>query len=78
VEQASRLFRRCTGETPEPPNSDLTALNFKRYQYHILLGESTVPRLVMVVFVEQDEDTMRIISARKATPHERRRYEEGI
>jgi uncharacterized DUF497 family protein len=28
-------------------------------------------------FVERDGDTLRLISARRATSHERRRYEEG-
>ena len=54
---------------------DHSAPNDERF---ILLGESASPRLVVVVFVERDETTMRIISARKATPSERRRYEEGI
>jgi uncharacterized DUF497 family protein len=30
----------------------------------------------LVVFIERDADALRLISAR-ATPHERRRYEEG-
>jgi uncharacterized DUF497 family protein len=42
-----------------------------------VIGASARPRLLFCVFVERDEDEFRIISARKATAHERRRYEEG-
>jgi uncharacterized DUF497 family protein len=35
------------------------------------------PRLLLCVYAEIDEDTYRIISARRATAHERRAYEEG-
>ena len=43
----------------------------------ILLGQSNRRRLLLVVHVEIDQDTVRLISARLATRHERRRYEEG-
>ncbi len=42
----------------------------------LLLGMSNRRRLLLVVHVEIDESTIRIISARRATSHERRRYEE--
>jgi len=42
----------------------------------LLLGMSNGQRLLLVVHVEVDESTIRIISARRATSHERRRYEE--
>jgi uncharacterized protein len=42
----------------------------------LLLGQTDVGRLVVVVHVERGE-TLRIISARVATRHERRTYEEG-
>jgi uncharacterized DUF497 family protein len=42
----------------------------------LLLGMSNRQRLVLVVHVELDESTIRIISARRATSHERRQYEE--
>jgi uncharacterized protein len=41
-----------------------------------LLGMSNRQRLLLVVHAELDESTIRIISARRATSHERRRYEE--
>ena len=42
----------------------------------LLLGMSNRQRILLVVHVELDESTIRIISARRATSHERRRYEE--
>ncbi len=42
-----------------------------------IIGESQGSRTLLVVFVERDEDAVRLISARRATRHERRRYEEG-
>ncbi len=43
----------------------------------ILIGQSEATRLLFTVYVEIHEDLIRIISARRATSHERRRYEEG-
>ena len=43
----------------------------------ILIGQSEAARLLFTVYVEIHEDLIRIISARRATSHERRRYEEG-
>lgn len=42
------------------------------------IGLSQRLRLLIVVFCERGEDTIRIISARKAEPSERKVYEEGI
>jgi uncharacterized protein len=42
------------------------------------LGHSDQSQLLYVVSVEKSEDSIRIISARKATKTERRKYEEGI
>jgi uncharacterized protein len=41
----------------------------------VLLGQSARRRLLVVMFTERD-DTVRLISARKATRRERRDYEE--
>ncbi len=46
-----------------------------RFEY---LGYSSQARLLYVVTVEKADDEIRIISARKATMNERKRYEEGI
>jgi len=43
----------------------------------LLLGLSGQLRVLLVVHVELDDDTIRLISARRATSHERNRYEEG-
>jgi uncharacterized DUF497 family protein len=42
-----------------------------------IIGESLAERILLVVFVERGRDVVRLISARRATRHERRRYEEG-
>lgn len=43
------------------------------------VGVGWVQQLIgVVVYVERHEDTIRIISARKATNHEVRRYEQSI
>jgi len=43
----------------------------------ILIGESRSRRLIFTVYAEQQGDLIRIISARKTTRAERRKYEEG-
>lgn len=43
----------------------------------ILIGQSESARLLFTVHVEIHEDLIRIISARRATRRERKRYEEG-
>lgn len=42
-----------------------------------IIGESSASRILLVVFVERGPEVLRLISARRATRHERRRYEEG-
>jgi uncharacterized DUF497 family protein len=43
----------------------------------IIIGFSTLSRLLLVCFVERQEDTIRIFSARRATNQERKDYEEN-
>ena len=43
----------------------------------LIIGESVLQRVLVTVFVERHAQEVRIISARRATRHERRRYEEG-
>lgn len=43
-----------------------------------IIGVSARSRLLLVVYVERGESVLRLISARRATAHERRRYEEGL
>jgi uncharacterized protein len=42
-----------------------------------IIGMSGNRRVLLVVFVERDESGVRLISARRATKSERKRYEEG-
>lgn len=44
----------------------------------ITVGHSALARLLVVVTTERHGDTIRIISARRATAKERRDYEEAI
>ena len=43
----------------------------------LIIGESARRALLVTVFIERDAEETRILSARRATRHERRRYEEG-
>ena len=43
----------------------------------LIVGQSRAGRLLVVVFTELSENELRIISARRPTRAERRRYEEG-
>ena len=42
------------------------------------IGLSQKMNILIVVFCERNDETIRIISARKAEPKERRVYEEGV
>ncbi len=43
----------------------------------VLIGMSERQRVLLTVYAERDDETIRLISARRATSHERRHYEEG-
>ena len=43
----------------------------------LMLGLSAASRVLVVVHAEVNDELLRIISARRATRHERRAYEEG-
>jgi len=43
----------------------------------ILVGQSEEGRVLLVVFLEESEETIHIISAKRATSQERKRHEEG-
>jgi len=43
----------------------------------VIIGESALRRTLVTVFAERSASETRIISARRATRNERRRYEEG-
>ncbi len=46
-------------------------------QRYVTVGSDTVGRLIAIVYSYR-ADTIRLISARKATPTERKQYEKGI
>jgi uncharacterized DUF497 family protein len=50
--------------------------SFEEYRF-IILGESTKRRLLVVAYTERTPNT-RLISARKATRSERKKYEQDI
>lgn len=43
----------------------------------IVIGHSILNRLILVCFTESDEQSVRIFSARRATKHEQKDYEEN-
>jgi uncharacterized DUF497 family protein len=43
----------------------------------IIIGQSAIRRMLLVCFVERQEDIIRLISARPATPREIKDYEEN-
>ncbi len=68
--EASTIFADPLSRTiPDPLHSD-------EEDRFIILGESASGHTLVVVHVNREEN-IRIISARKATPHERRNYEQG-
>lgn len=70
-EEATTVFADPLSITvPDPIHS----YNEKRL---VIMGESAKSRLLVVVHVEISDKIIRIISARLATNHERRKYEEG-
>ena len=69
-EEASKVFGDPFGRIVDDPRHSTEE---PRY---VLLGHSERQRLLAVMFTER-ADTIRVISARGATPRERRAYEEG-
>jgi len=69
-DEASTVFADTLSLTiPDPDHSD-------EEERWVIIGESHRRRLLVVVHTEED-DTVRIISARDADSSERERYEEG-
>ena len=69
-EEAATVFGDPLGRITSDPRHSLDEERF------VLLGFSKQQRLVVVMFVEREE-AIRIISARRAIPRERRDYEQG-
>ena len=69
-DEASTVFGdSLAGTIPDPQHSE-------RELRFVTLGRSSENRLLVVAHADRGENT-RIISARPATAHERRRYESG-
>lgn len=69
-EEAATVFRDTLSQTGQDPDHSSGEERF------VIFGVSTGGRLLAVAHTERG-DTIRIISARAATPGERRIYEEG-
>jgi uncharacterized DUF497 family protein len=69
-EEAATVFRDALSQTGQDPDHSVGEERF------ITFGLSTSGRLLVVAHTERG-DTIRIISARLATPSERTIYEEG-
>ena len=69
-EEASTVFGDTLSRTIDDP------LHSKDEDRYVIIGQSVQGRLLVVVHTIRG-DTLRIISARVATPTERKKYEEG-
>ena len=69
-EEAATVFRDTLSATGADPDHSFSEERF------ITFGISSDGRLLVVAHTDRDDDTIRIISARRATPHEREIYEE--
>ena len=69
-EEAATVFRDTFSATGLDPDHSIDEERF------VIFGVSTAGRLLVVAHTERG-DTIRIISARPATPGERKIYEEG-
>ena len=70
VEEAATVFRDVLSATGADPDHSFDEERF------VTFGISTRGRLLAIAHTDRD-DTIRIISARPATPSERKIYEEG-
>jgi uncharacterized DUF497 family protein len=55
----------------------MTDPNHHAAQRFLITGTDAFGRVLLVVYAQPDHQTIRIISARPATPAERRHYEQG-
>lgn len=72
-DEATTVFGDTLSVTISDPDHSIDEGRF------VMIGWSARSRMIVVVHVDDDvEDTVRIISARRAASQERRIYEEGI
>lgn len=62
----------------DDPNARYRGQNHSYERRFAVIGYSSVSRCLFVVAVEFDEDGARIISAREATRHEKKLYQEDV
>jgi uncharacterized DUF497 family protein len=67
-EEAATVFADPIAREYDDPEHSAVEARF------LLVGHSLAGRILLVVYVEKD-DTIRIVSARRATPSEREEYE---
>lgn len=73
VEKHRVTFEEATTVFSDPLS--LTQADAKHSGRFVILGLSRAARTLFVVYAERDGQTLRLISARKATAHERKAYE---
>jgi uncharacterized DUF497 family protein len=72
-DEATTVFGDTLSVTIADPDHSIEEDRF------VTIGWSARSRMIVVVHVDDDEeDTVRIVSARRAVPKERRIYEEGV
>ncbi len=71
LQEAATVFADPLSDTYHDPDHSAAELRF------ITIGTSRLGRLLIVAHTERG-DSVRIISARELTRHERRQYEEGL
>jgi len=69
-------FADAVGALEDPFNRTLEDRDAWGEQRFVTLGSGHCGRILYVVWTERDEETVRIISARKASPGEARHYKE--
>jgi hypothetical protein len=70
-EEAATVFDDELQTTIQDPDHSIGEFRY------LTLGFTTSGHLVVVSHIEDEDDRIRIISARRATTHEHRTYEEG-
>jgi len=73
---ANRKKHKVSFEEAITVFSDPHAIFLPDPENEVILGQSQSSRLLFTVFIDVTGDTIRIISARPATSHERSQYEE--
>ena len=68
-DEGSTIFADPLAATIPDPEHSISESRF------VTTGVSSLGRLLVVCYCEEEQDHIHIISAREATPHERKQYE---